>query len=468
MSTLRRLLAAAVTVAAVVPMSVRALEAPAAAQSSEKQQQLQQQLNENAAQTAAARQQLADAQAARQKLDGQLAGIDAQVAAATQRLQQAQADADSAGFVVFVLGEKAKKTRAKLDAAKDDVRQSALMLYTRGSPGANSIALLNAADGSGDIVEGKHYLQRINDKRQGDFDRVAKLQAQLDAQQADATAKKQQADAAKASAAEERQKLQDLANQQRSARDAAANAEAQENAAVGALRAQQDSIEADLQAESDRIAQLARDSGGGPVMGNGTFIWPVGANITSGFGYRTDPVTGAQAYHSGLDLGQPCGTPIKAAGTGVVISAGFNSGGYGNMTLINHGGGLSTLYGHQSSIIVSAGQNVTQGQVIGYVGSTGKSTGCHLHFEVRVNGNPVDPAVTCNPGRSRRPPPCTPSLRPEASSTLSEHVTVGPPRGGRSGHMLGDLGAKEPGSGDPGSRASSRRSARAATCWAAW
>jgi murein DD-endopeptidase MepM/ murein hydrolase activator NlpD len=160
---------------------------------------------------------------------------------------------------------------------------------------------------------------------------------------------------------------------------------------VGTLRAQQDQIESDLQAESDRIAQLARDSGGGAPMGNGTFIWPVNAPITSGFGYRTDPVTGAQAFHSGLDLGAACGTPIKAAGTGVVISAGFNTGGYGNMTLINHGGGLSTLYGHQSSIIVSAGQNVSQGQVIGYVGSTGKSTGCHLHFEVRVNGNPVDP-----------------------------------------------------------------------------
>ena len=95
----------------------------------------------------------------------------------------------------------------------------------------------------------------------------------------------------------------------------------------------------------------------------------------------------------GIDIGAPCGTPIKAAGTGVILSAGFNSGGYGNMTLINHGNGLSTLYGHQSSIIVSAGQSVTQGQVIGYVGSTGKSTGCHLHFEVRVSGNPVDPGT---------------------------------------------------------------------------
>ena len=111
-------------------------------------------------------------------------------------------------------------------------------------------------------------------------------------------------------------------------------------------------------------ATVARP-GDGPALGDGTFIRPVPGPITSGFGYRTDPVTGGTGYHAGLDIGAPCGTPIKAAGTGVILSAGFNSGGYGNMTLINHGNGLSTLYGHQSSIIVSAGQTVTQGQEIG-------------------------------------------------------------------------------------------------------
>ena len=147
-----------------------------------------------------------------------------------------------------------------------------------------------------------------------------------------------------------------------------------------------------MQAESDRLATLIQSAGDGPVIGDGTFIRPAPGPITSGFGYRTDPVTAATAFHSGLDFGASCGTPIKAAGTGSVITTSSSSGGYGNMTLINHGNGLSTLYGHQSSIIVAAGQAVTQGQVIGYVGSTGKSTGCHLHFEVRVNGNPVDPS----------------------------------------------------------------------------
>jgi murein DD-endopeptidase MepM/ murein hydrolase activator NlpD len=387
----RRLVAATVTVAALLPIGAHVLAAPAGAQTSDKARQLQEQLHENEAETAAARQQLADAQAARQKLDGQLAGVSAQIATTEARLAATQAEVDRAGFVMFVLGAKAAETRKQLDAAKLDVKHSALMLYTRGSGSTTSIALLGAVDGSGDLVEGKHYLQRVNDKRQADVTRVTRLQAELDRQQAAAAAQKEQADAARAAAADEKAKLDELAARQQASRDAAASAEARVNGAVGSLRAQQERLEAEYRAESDRVAQLLGDGGGAP-MGNGTFIRPVGAPVTSSFGYRSDPVTGVTAFHAGIDYGASCGTPIKAAGTGVVVTGGPN-GGYGNMTLLNHGGGMATLYGHQSSIIVSAGQTVNQGQVIGYVGSTGKSTGCHLHFEVRVNGNPVNPAA---------------------------------------------------------------------------
>ena len=94
--------------------------------------------------------------------------------------------------------------------------------------------------------------------------------------------------------------------------------------------------------------------------------------------------------HQGIDIGVPMGTPIKAAAAGTVIYCGWESG-YGNLTVIDHGGNLATAYGHQSSIAVTCGEQVTQGQVIGYVGCTGHCTGPHLHFEVRVDGNPVDP-----------------------------------------------------------------------------
>jgi len=119
------------------------------------------------------------------------------------------------------------------------------------------------------------------------------------------------------------------------------------------------------------------------VSGAG-LIWPVNAPITSPFGWRWGRM------HEGIDLGAAYGSPIAAAAAGVVIYAGWE-GGYGNLVVIDHGGGLATAYGHQSRIAVSVGQSVSQGETIGYVGSTGHSTGPHLHFEVRVNGNPVDP-----------------------------------------------------------------------------
>jgi murein DD-endopeptidase MepM/ murein hydrolase activator NlpD len=118
--------------------------------------------------------------------------------------------------------------------------------------------------------------------------------------------------------------------------------------------------------------------------------WPVNGPITSPFGWRVHPIFGTKKMHTGIDIGVAYGTPIKAAAGGTVILA-QKYGGYGNATAIDHGGGLSTLYGHQSKIIVKVGQKVDAGQVIGYVGCTGYCTGPHLHFEVRDNGTPVDP-----------------------------------------------------------------------------
>jgi peptidoglycan DL-endopeptidase CwlO len=113
-------------------------------------------------------------------------------------------------------------------------------------------------------------------------------------------------------------------------------------------------------------------------------IWPVAGPVTSGFGWRWGRM------HEGIDIGAPSGAPIQAAASGVVIYAGWMDG-YGNLVVIDHGNGLATAYGHQSAIAAGMGQQVAQGQVIGYVGCTGHCFGSHLHFEVRVNGAPVDP-----------------------------------------------------------------------------
>ena len=142
-------------------------------------------------------------------------------------------------------------------------------------------------------------------------------------------------------------------------------------------------------------AAAAQSSGGQGtsdnwVQGTGQLGWPVSGEITSPYGYRVHPIWGTTIYHSGIDIGVDEGTPVHAADGGVVVWSGW-MGGYGYAVVIDHGNGLSTLYGHNSELAVDEGQSVAKGQVISYAGSTGNSTGPHVHFEVRVNGDPVDP-----------------------------------------------------------------------------
>ena len=115
------------------------------------------------------------------------------------------------------------------------------------------------------------------------------------------------------------------------------------------------------------------------------------AAFTSGFGVRSDPFQGRAAMHPGIDLAGAIGTPIYATADGTVLRAGWNAGGYGNMVEIDHGKGIATRFGHMSAVLVSAGQHIVRGQQIGRMGSTGRSTGSHLHYEVRIDGRPVNP-----------------------------------------------------------------------------
>ncbi len=127
-----------------------------------------------------------------------------------------------------------------------------------------------------------------------------------------------------------------------------------------------------------------------PAVWHGGFIKPVSGPQTSGFGYRYHPILHRRKLHTGVDFGVKTGTPIRAAAGGTVLLASYSRG-YGNCVIIDHGGGTTTLYGHCSALLVSEGQSVKQGQTIARVGSTGMSTGPHLHFEVRRNGTPVRP-----------------------------------------------------------------------------
>jgi len=145
-------------------------------------------------------------------------------------------------------------------------------------------------------------------------------------------------------------------------------------------------------AELERQQEAARKAGQTVVTGSGQFMWPVPSctTIGSGFGYRIHPIFGDKRFHSGVDISASAGATIVAADSGTVVTAVYSSS-YGNYVVISHGSGTTTLYAHMSSMAVSSGQTVTKGQTIGYVGSTGWSTGPHCHFEIKIGGQLVDP-----------------------------------------------------------------------------
>ncbi len=142
--------------------------------------------------------------------------------------------------------------------------------------------------------------------------------------------------------------------------------------------------------EEQRLNEPVFSGSSAKVRGEGVFIWPVRGILTSPYGYRVHPIRGGYIFHSGIDIAAAYGTPIRAAASGIVIMSGWY-GGYGNAVVIDHGNGYSTLYGHCAALFVGKGQRVSQGTAVASLGSTGMSTGPHLHFEVRYNGSPIDP-----------------------------------------------------------------------------
>jgi peptidoglycan DL-endopeptidase CwlO len=263
-------------------------------------------------------------------------------------------------------------------------------IYKADRPDALTVVL--NSKGFADLLERSEFIERINDQdtrvirsvriardaAQSASDRLAQLESHQQAITTQVLIRRNEV-------ASVRIRLVDKRRQYARARTARA-------AALSKVRAEKHAAEEDLGALQREQARIQGVLGGGQAIdgpirrGSGQFIWPVNGPITSPFCERRS----WEACHPGIDIGVGSGTPIHAAASGVVAIAGA-TGGYGNYTCIQHGGGVSTCYGHQSSIQVSAGQHVSQGQVIGLSGCTGLCFGAHLHFEVRVNGGVVDP-----------------------------------------------------------------------------
>jgi murein DD-endopeptidase MepM/ murein hydrolase activator NlpD len=324
----------------------------------------------------------------RQDLEAKVAALDRQVAEASQRVADAEAEIAAIQAQVETVQRDIDRITAEIEASKGKFNASALALYKGGGNGATNFTLLSTSGGAHEVIAGSKYLGENTRRFERELQRQGGLKVQLDDAQSDLRKEQAKAEDAQRVAADERDHVTQLRTQADGERDQVAAAEQQEQQAIDGLRAQKADFEAQYNAVQAQIS--ASVSRGNPTPGNHRFSWPVNGPITSPFGYRNDPVLGGNRLHAGVDIGASSGTPIKAAGDGVVVMAGWN-GGYGNFTLIDHGGGLATGYGHQSRIGVRVGQHVSTGEVIGNVGSTGASTGPHLHWEVRVNGTPVDP-----------------------------------------------------------------------------
>jgi murein DD-endopeptidase MepM/ murein hydrolase activator NlpD len=334
-------------------------------------------------------------QARIQRLTGAVAAIRNREAETRARLAAEQRRLAAAGKALEAAHDHLARLRAHLRVALVALRERLVAMYESGSP-----ELLDVLVGEGDLedVEARaEYLDRIHSADEAAAGRVRELRNGVEVTVERRAAAKGEIEYARDTIAAEARELLATrgALQGRQAELVAARGDRE--TALARVRRHETELDGDVEAIQGKIAEELAATGSMPLPlgaikpGSGSMIWPVDGPIASGFGPRT--IEGHYEYHPGIDIAVPEGTPIRAALTGTVAftESEAESGGYGNYTCIDHGGGLSTCYAHQSAFAVSPGQQVQQGEVIGYSGCTGYCLGPHVHFEVRINGEVVDP-----------------------------------------------------------------------------
>ena len=327
----------------------------------------------------------------------QLHAIQIELDTATADLKQVQADR-------IRLDQDITKTEAELKAAQERLQSREKVFYKRVRDIYinGRLSYLDVVVGSKDFSDFANRMEMLKRILQADMELINTIKTERE--EIASKKAKLEADRAKVLELEKvAQEKQTIINQKKAERQAvlerAMNDRDTADRAYNELMASSASITAMLQqraAERAAAAAAASQGGGGGgatttwVQGTGQLAAPVNAPITSDFGWRIHPIYGTSRLHAGTDFGVDEGTPVHAADGGVVVEAGWISG-YGYTVIIDHGNGMSTLYAHNSDVAVSPGQTVSKGQVVSYSGNTGGSTGPHLHFEVRINGEPTDP-----------------------------------------------------------------------------
>jgi murein DD-endopeptidase MepM/ murein hydrolase activator NlpD len=334
-----------------------------------------------------------------------LGEIDAQLAEQQATLDRARAEHEAAEAELAELMVEIDDAEKAVDAQRRQAEERAVAAYVH--PRGQGVEVLLGTGDLNEFHEKSVLIRQVAEYDQEILDEFLAAEAALEDRRTQAEDARQRSQAAQADAdaavaalaaqRAEQETVQEalevrIASFEQEA-DALAAEEAQLTAVINARQAEARRATA----ATSTTAPPPTDPGPGPGPGptttsppttrppsSGALLWPVNGVLTSPFGWRWGRM------HNGIDIGASTGTPIKAADGGYVFFAGW-MGGYGNVVLIDHGGGMTTLYAHQSQIQASEGQTVARGQVVGLVGSTGQSTGPHLHFEVRINGTAVNP-----------------------------------------------------------------------------
>jgi murein DD-endopeptidase MepM/ murein hydrolase activator NlpD len=325
------------------------------------------------------------------RLQGEIRGTQ-------QRLGRVQGELDRKRNELEEVRNDLERARDRLERLRRELRTARRVLaarlveiYKSDTPDALTVVL--EADGFADLLERADFLDRISDQDRGVTDRVRVLRDEAQVETDRLAGLERRVRIVATQILRRRDEIAAARDQLVSSQGSLRSARGERSAALASVREHRHGLEEDLEAmerQQGRIqAQLAgagQQLAAGPIKrGSGRFIWPVNGPITGVFGEARPG-----HMHAGIDIAAPSGTPIRAADSGRVVLMAF-TGGYGNYTCVQHTASLSSCYAHQSRFGTSSGASVRQGQVIGYVGNTGSSTGAHLHFEARVGGSPVNP-----------------------------------------------------------------------------
>lgn len=324
------------------------------------------------------------------ELRAALAGLDEALAFQGAKVETARQVVAQAESVVEARRREAADTAEHVARLRVKAGQTVINAYI-GAAGGNRQDALFTASNVNELVQKQRLLDLVEGNLHDDLDQLRALIEDQRRAEAQAEVAVAQAERSRAALADAQAELQRQRDTQGRLEDALRASIADWQTKADQLDAAEKQLDAIIQ---QRLAEEAAANGVRVVSVSGAsssgFIYPVDAVITSDFGWRRHPVLGTLRLHAGTDFGADYGADVWASKAGVVIFAGWN-GGYGNCVMIEHAGGIVTLYGHMSELFVSEGQEVAQGTVIGAVGSTGLSTGPHLHFETRVGGEPQDP-----------------------------------------------------------------------------